>query len=349
MATHLVIMAGGSGTRFWPKSSRKNPKQFLDLCGKRSMIQLTYDRLKKLTPPKNAWVVTHKDFAKQVQKHLPPISQSNILQEPEARNTMAAVCLSAYKIQAKDPNAILVCLPADHFIGDVAEFQKTMGTAVKTAKELNRIVVIGMRPTYPATGFGYIEQGTPLNALALSVSRFHEKPDAQQATQYIQSGQFFWNAGIFVMPVRLFIEETREHAPEYSKIFDSWDLKENSLPRLYKKLPKQPIDIALMEKTRHGALLRGDFGWNDLGSWPSLLEVRQPNSDAGLIMSKGHFAVESKGVLIEAPDKFVGLVGVQDLIIVETDKALLICKMDRAQDIKKIVEHLQTKKRSDLF
>lgn len=343
---YAVIMAGGSGTRFWPKSSRKNPKQFLSLVGKRSMIQLTADRLKKILSAQRLSVVCSPEFQAQTKKHLGKIQ---IITEPEARNTMAAVCLSAWSIAQKNPDAILCVLPADAHIADANGYTKTLESAYVFAEEHSSIVCLGLKPTYPATAYGYIEVGPLLSEGSYKIAHFFEKPTIDKAERYFASGKYLWNAGIFVFKVQTFIEEVQSHAPKFYEAFQQYfKSKPNptKLKKLYASLPKEPVDIALMEKTNKGAVCVGDFGWNDIGSWPALAEVLPQNSEAGLVMAPGgHMAVNSSGIVAQLESKkFLGLVGVKDLVIVETKDAFLICAKDKAQEIKTLVDMMSQSK-----
>ena len=279
-------MAGGSGTRFWPKSSTQNPKQFLSLVGKKSMIQLTHERLTGLVPKANVSVVSPKEFKGKIKKHLGKV---NIIVEPQARNTMGAICLSAWKIGVKDPEAIIAVFPSDAYIADTESFKKALTESFDYAANNHAIVCLGIKPNFPATGYGYIETGDTLSGDIKKISRFVEKPDAKKAVEFIQSGKFIWNAGIFIFKAQTFFEEVENHAFDFFTAFETISRKKTKLKKIYSSILKESIDTALMEKTTAGVVLTGDFGWNDIGSWPALEEVLPPNSPAGLIMTKGGF------------------------------------------------------------
>lgn len=337
MSRYAVIMAGGSGTRFWPRSTAKYPKQFLALTSKKTMIQLTASRLDGLVPAKNRLVVCTKDHTALVKKQ---VKGARILAEPEGRNTMAAVCWSAWEGFARDKEAILAVLPADAHIADVPAFKRALAAAFETAEKQGRIVCLGIKPTFAATGYGYIQAGSPLTTEASTIGRFIEKPTQEKAREFLREGNYLWNAGIFVFKAQTFIEETRTHAPEFARAFDALIKAPAKLKTIYKNLPKAPVDKALMEKTSAGAVIPGDFGWNDVGSWEALADVLGPNANAGHIQATGGFAtVDSSRVFASLKSgKFLGLVGVQDLVIVETEQALLVCHKDKVQDIKLLVE-----------
>jgi len=341
-------MAGGSGTRFWPKSSKNNPKQFLPLTNSKSMIKNTFDRLNGVVGKKQRWVVCTENQKRQTKKELG--SQTTVLAEPEGRNTMAAVCLSAWTVSKKDPDGVIAILPADHHIADIPGFKSDLLKAYSLAESSGRIVCLGIKPTFPSTGYGYIEAGENLGPSedgSFKIKAFIEKPPLEQAKDLFEKSQFMWNAGIFVFSVSTFIAEVRSHAPEFASSFDKIKKDPKKLKSIYKKLSKLPVDVALMEKTEKGAVIRGDFGWNDVGSWATLEEVMAENSPAGVIKAKGgHVSLNSSGMIVDVTDdKFIGLVGVKDLIVVETKNSILICHKDKAQDIKNLVGEINKNKK----
>ncbi len=337
-------MAGGSGTRFWPKSSKKKPKQLLSLTSRESQIQLTWKRLNTVVERSHRLIVCTEQLRKATLEHIKDVK---ILAEPMGRNTMAAVCWSAWDIFQKDPTALIAVLPADAFIANVPEFQKSLNLAFEVALSEKRIVCLGITPTGPATAYGYIRRGTALKGGGYELKEFVEKPDRANAQNLFESGEFLWNAGIFIFEVSTFIEEVRIHSPEFASFFDKKIHKPHLIKQGYRNLQSVSIDVALMEKTHRGALLEGNFGWNDLGSWPALLEVVPPNSEAGVLRAPGGFIqVNSKNIIADlSSKKFLGLIGVEDLIVVETEKAILICHQKNAQDIKTLVNMIEKNKK----
>jgi mannose-1-phosphate guanylyltransferase len=340
---YAVIMAGGSGTRFWPKSSKKNPKQLLALTGKESQLQLTWQRLNGLVGKSQRLIVCTEVLKKPTLKH---VKGAWILAEPEGRNTMAAVCWSAWAIAQKTSDALVSVLPADAFISDVKGFKKCLDIAYSVANSENRIVCLGIKPTFAATAYGYIQQGQGLS-LGHEIKQFVEKPNNQKARELFASSDYSWNAGIFVFKVNVFMDEVRKHAPDFAAFFDKNIKSESKIKAGYKTLPSVAIDVALMEKTSRGAIIAGDFGWNDLGSWPAIAEVVPPNCEAGVVTAPGGFlAVNSKNIVADlSSQRFLGLVGVENLIIVETENAILVCHQDQAQEIKTLVGRLQKNKK----
>jgi mannose-1-phosphate guanylyltransferase len=335
-------MAGGSGTRFWPKSSKSKPKQLLALTGQKSQLQLTCSRLQGVVGKSNQLIVCTEALKKPTLKQIPG---AWVLGEPEGRNTMAAVCWSAWTIFEEDPTALVAVLPADAFIADVPAFKKALEEGYRVAREEKRIVCLGIKPTFPATAYGYIQKGSALKTAGFEIKRFIEKPDLNNARDLFASQEFLWNAGIFIFSIETFLSEVRSHAPEFAAFFDS--RSENKIKKDYKKLPSIAIDVALMEKTSRGALISGDFGWNDLGSWPALAEVLPSNSEAGVIKAPGGFlSLGSKKIIADMNSKkFLALIGVENLIIVETENALMVCHGDHAQDIKTLVQQMQKNKK----
>ncbi len=344
MKKYAVIMAGGSGTRFWPKSSRKKPKQLLSLTGRESQLQLTWNRLNSVVEKSKRMVVCTELLKGAILKH---VKGAWILAEPMGRNTMAAVCWSAWAIAEKDPQALVAVLPADAFIAHVPEFKKALNIAFDIAENEKRIVCLGITPTGPATAYGYIQRGLPLRNVGHEIREFVEKPDDAKAQRLFESKEFLWNAGIFVFGVNTFIDEVRQLAPEFATFFDKNIKSLKKLKTGYKNLPSIAIDVALMEKTNRGALVAGDFGWNDLGSWPALQEVIPPNSEGGIIKAPGGFiTVGSKNIIADiSSKKFLGLIGVEDLIVVETETAILVCNHKNAQDIKTLVSLIEKNKK----
>jgi mannose-1-phosphate guanylyltransferase len=262
---------------------------------------------------------------------------------------MAAVCWGAWAVAEINPQAVVIVLPADAHITDVKKFKEAILEAVSLAQNKKRIVCLGIKPTFAATGYGYIQNGEPLQN-GHTIARFIEKPPVEKAAEYFETGEYTWNAGIFVFNVSVLKEEVREHSAEFAKFFDENVLQPKNLKSKYKSLPKISVDVALMEKSRKGAVVKGDFGWNDIGSWRALEEVLTQGPEGVLQTPGGHLALDCEGLIVNAsPGKFVGLIGLKDLIIVETKDALLVCPKERAEQVKDLVglmeKHSKWKKR----
>lgn len=356
-----VILAGGRGTRFWPLSRKRRAKQLLALDGKQTMIQQTVARLLPLAPPKRFWVITNNDLQREVVRQLPGLDRRRILAEPVGRNTAPAIGLAAFLLLRSDPDAIIGMFPSDHVIEDEKRYREVLAKGVRIAAAGENIVVLGIPPTRPETGYGYIEAGTTAGAGdAMRVRRFTEKPDAERAAGFLAAGNYFWNSGMFLWSARTLADALREHlpktAPLLEQIASTFGTRKftATFRRLYPKCDNISIDYAVLEpRSAKGEqasnifCLPADFGWNDLGSWTALHEhhtSRQKPADGNLIGGNGIFTLDAAGNYIHAPGKFVAAVGVSNLVVVETDDALLITTRERAQDVGKVVKFLDEKK-----
>jgi mannose-1-phosphate guanylyltransferase len=357
-----VILAGGRGTRFWPRSRRKNAKQVLALAGERTMIQQTIERLSALAPAKNFWVITNDDLRDVITRQLRGLKREQIIAEPAQRNTAPAIGLAAFILERKDPRAVVGMFPADHVIEDEKRFHKCVAQAVALAAAGDNIVVMGVKPTRPETGYGYIEAGAKQKGL-LRVKRFTEKPALDVAEDFLAAGNYYWNSGMFLWSARTLANALREHlsesAPHLEDIADAWGTPKfaATFKRLYPRCENISVDYAVLEprsaKGEHSSHLYcipADFGWNDLGSWAALYEHRVRSTKNGnVIEAKSAMAMDAEGNYIYAPKKFVAAVGVKDVVVVETDDALLVTTRERSQDVGKLVKELEQKKLDKLL
>jgi mannose-1-phosphate guanylyltransferase len=355
-----VILAGGRGTRFWPLSRKKRAKQLLALDGKQTMIQQTVSRLLPLSSPTRTWIVTNEDLQREIGRQLPRLKPQQIIAEPIGRNTAPAIGLAAFLLMQSDPEAVLGLFPSDHVIGDEDNYRSVLEEGISIAASGENIVVLGIRPTRAETGYGYIETGTKAGGSSLQVRRFTEKPDAERAAAFLEQGNYFWNSGMFLWKASTLANALREHLPKTAAILEQIAESYGSptfsrkLQRLYPQCENISIDYAVLEpRSARGEgksnifCLPTDFGWNDLGSWTALHEhhVAKSNpADGNLIQSEGIFTLNSQGNYVQSPKKFVALVGVNNLVVVETPDALLITTRDQAQDVGKVVKHLDDKK-----
>jgi mannose-1-phosphate guanylyltransferase len=352
---HAVIMAGGKGARFWPRSREKKPKHLLDILSERTIIQETVERIKHLISPENVLVVTGKKHAGTLIKQLPEIPSQNIIIEPEGKNTAACIGLAALHIRKRISDDIMVVLPSDHAIADSQRFIDVIKAASKTAFEENGLVTIGIKPSSVQTGFGYIELSNlfkKINAEEVSrVKSIREKPDFQKAKEFVDNGNFYWNSGMFIWKTSVILREICRWLPdlyagliEIDKVLGT--AKEKlTVPRVYNKLASISIDYGIMEKADNVFMLRGDFGWNDVGSWDALWEISPKDVKGNCVLNDSRTIFEdTEGSLVYNPQRLTAIIGVKDLIIVETKDALLICKKGRSQDVKKIVEKLEAEK-----
>jgi mannose-1-phosphate guanylyltransferase len=359
-----VILAGGRGTRFWPLSRKRRAKQLLALDGKQTMIQQTVSRLLPLAPPRRCWIITNEDSRREIMRQLPRLSPRQIIPEPVGRNTAPAIGLAAFLLLRQDPAAVIGMFPSDHVIFDEKRYRETLQQGVEIAAAGENIVVLGILPTRAETGYGYIEAGVGDLGAALPVRRFTEKPDAPRAAEFVKAGNYYWNSGMFLWSARTLANALREHLPRTAPILEEIASTFGTrgfaatFHRLYPKCENISIDYAVLEpRSAKGELnsnlfcLPADFGWNDLGSWTALhehhLAKRQP-SNGNVISSDGVFTLNAQGNYVHAPGKFVAAVGVNNLVIVETNDALLITTREQAQDVGKVVKYLDEKKRSKL-
>jgi mannose-1-phosphate guanylyltransferase len=360
-----VILAGGSGTRFWPRSRRKLAKQVLALDGQQTMIQKTMERLLPLGTEKDFWVITNEFVAEEIQRQLPAIPAQQIVTEPEARNTAPAIGLAAFLLDRLAPDSIIGMFPADHVIADEKKFRKVLQRAIDIATREDHIVVMGVQPARAETGYGYIETGEKLESELFRVKRFTEKPNQQRAEEFVTAGNYYWNSGIFVWSARTLTRALREHlsetAPYLEQIAAAWGTKDfaKTFTQLYPKCENISIDYAVLEprsaKGEHSSnlfCLRADFGWNDLGSWAALYEhhvARLKDEDKNVLHGKNSYALNATGNYVYAPEKFVATVGVHNLVVVETEDAILVTTREHSQDVGKIVKYLNEKKLTDLI
>jgi mannose-1-phosphate guanylyltransferase len=355
-----VILAGGRGTRFWPLSRKRRAKQLLALDGKKSMIQQTVARLRPLAPKRNFWVITNADLRKPILQQLKDAPKQQVIAEPEGRNTAPAIGLAAFILARKDPEAVLALFPSDHVIGDEKRFRKTIGHAIRIAAAGENIVVMGMNPTRPETGYGYIETGEKSGDGEFRVRRFTEKPDAARAQQFLAAANYFWNSGMFIWSARTLVNALREHLPETAAVLEQIAATygtrkfDKTLAKLYGKCENISVDYAVLERrSAKGEQASGifcipaEFGWNDLGSWAALHEHKARRNgarDANVVDAANSVALAADGNYIYAPGKFVAAVGVKNIVVVETDDALLITTLEHSQDVGKVVNYLDKKK-----
>jgi mannose-1-phosphate guanylyltransferase len=361
-----VILAGGRGTRFWPLSRRRRAKQLLALDGKQTMLQQTVARLTLLAPARRFWIITNQELRPEILRQVRRLPARQVLAEPVGRNTAPAIGLAAFLLLRSDPTAVIGMFPADQVAADAARFRKIVQQAAMVAGAGENIVVLGIKPTRPETGYGYIETGEQMAPGILRVRRFTEKPDAGRAEEFLKSGNHLWNSGVFLWSARTLAAALREHLPataaRLEKIAAAWGTAKfaSVLRREYPRCENISIDYALLEpRAAKGEAasqlycIPADFGWNDLGSWASLYDHRAGAAGAGanvnVIQSADRFELDASGNYVHAPGKFVAVVGVKDMVVVETGDALLVTTRDRAQDVSKIVKHLEEKKRKDLL
>jgi mannose-1-phosphate guanylyltransferase len=354
---YAVIMAGGSGTRLWPLSREKYPKQALKLIGDRTMFQHAVDRLLPMFSPEQILVVTCAEHVAILAEQSPTIPRDNFILEPEGRGTAAAIGLVALILQGKDPEAVMAVLTADHYIADTDRFRIALKAAEQVA-QLGYLVTLGIQPTEPATGFGYIQQGNWLREVAgqavYEVACFVEKPEVEQARQMIASGDYSWNSGMFIWKVARIMQEFERQMPEF---YEQLSLIKTArtelnfaehLKTIWKGVRKNSIDYDIMEGARDVAVIPVSMGWTDIGSWSSLFNLLNAD-DSGNVQVGEVISLGSQGNLVFGGKRLISMIGVDDLVIVDTEDALLVCKRGCEQDVKTVVSLLKENKRTELL
>ena len=353
----VVIMAGGKGERFWPKSRTNLPKQFLSLTNDgKSMIQHTVERLEGLVELENVYVVTNKLYEDLIVEHIPNLPLENIIIEPEAKNTAPCIGLAAIYIAKKNPESKMIVLPSDHLIKFNEIFLDTLRSALEVVEDDGNIVTIGITPNYPETGYGYInfKKGVSPHEItnAYEVLRFVEKPDLERAKQYLTSGEYLWNSGMFIWKVSTILKCFEDLLPEIytglKEIEDtiSTDKYSDTLIKVFSEIPSESIDYGIMEKANNIYVIPGNFGWDDVGSWLSLERINNTNQD-GNIISGNVVTVKTKNSIIQGSKKLIATIGLEDIIIVDTDDALLICNKDNTQEVKEVIANLKASNKTE--
>lgn len=356
MKVTAVIMAGGRGERFWPRSRNNYPKQFLSLTSDgETMIQKTVARLGSLVAPEDVFVVTNANYAGLVKEQLPELPEENILLEPAARNTAPCIALAAQVIRKKYEDAVMLVLPSDHLIKFTPMFIDTLKTAVGVAETGTNLVTIGITPTYPETGYGYINFDSADNGIpgVYSVKRFVEKPNVELAKEYVNSGEYLWNSGMFVWKASSIDKKLRKYLPDMAegmdRLYDAagTDSFGDTLAKVFPSFRSESIDFGVMEKASGVFTIPGNFGWDDVGSWLALERVNRTN-EYGNMVQGDVVSINTKNTIVCGGKKLIATVGIEDLVIVDTDDALLICAKDSTQDVKKVIENLKICNRNEL-
>ncbi len=344
-----VILAGGSGTRFWPQSRKSRPKQLLTIVGNKTMIRATIERIMPEIPPARILVMAGISCADAVKAELPELNPDKVIAEPYGRNTAPCIAVAAYKLAKVDPDAVMVVLPADHIISKEMVFKDALKLAAEVAIKGDHLLTLGIVPDRAETGYGYIERGEAAfisgHSTVFNVKKFVEKPDRAKAQEYLAAGNYFWNSGIFIWKVSSIIKAFQKHLPEVSRIIESNLDRLNTieecgaLDNIYQEFESISIDYGIMEKAEQVLVIPLDCGWNDVGAWSSLHGVWGDDSSGNAV--DGHaLCLDSNGCIISSPHKLATLIGVEDLIIVDTPDALLVCRKTSAQDVRKLQELL---------
>jgi mannose-1-phosphate guanylyltransferase len=335
----LVIMAGGSGTRFWPKSTAKTPKQLLNFGSQKSLLAQTLSRFEGIVPEQNQIIVTTESLKEAVKKQVS--SKVQVLAEPQGRNTAPCVYWAARVVHEKNPQGVMMVMPADHSIGNLESFRKTITEATDYASKHDQLVTLGIKPDRPETGYGYLKIGKKINNNNANVDAFVEKPDTKKAEEFFKSGQYLWNGGMFLWKTETILKEFDRLMPEMKR---AWDSAKGNVEQAYPSMTATSIDYGIMEKAKEVVSFTLDCGWDDLGSWTSLenLADRLGARNGSNVLSAGNLVtVDSNHNIVDAQGKLVALLGVENLIVVESGDSILVARKDRAQDIKQIVEQVK--------
>ncbi len=350
MKIYAVIMAGGVGSRFWPRSKEKSPKQLLKIFGNNSMIQDTVYRLKDIVDNDNIFIITNKIQQSEIKNQLPQIPCENIIEEPFGRNTAACIGLASIIINSKDKDAVMIVLPADHIIKNVDEFHRTLNDAAEFAFESKGLVTIGITPTRPETGYGYIQIDEKIIKKNIyKVYTFAEKPNYATAVRFLESGDFFWNSGMFIWRADAILDEIKIYMPDLheglKEISSSLNTEkyDKTLAVVYGQLRNISIDYGIMEKSQKVYLTKGDFAWSDVGSWEEVYQLSEKDSDGNAKVGNIYTEMTIDSY-IYSPNKFTSVIGVDNVIVINTDDALLVCRRDQSQEVKKVIDHLKINK-----
>jgi mannose-1-phosphate guanylyltransferase len=357
MSFYAVIMAGGGGTRLWPLSRQSRPKQALELIGQRTMFQHAVDRIAPIFPPERILVVTSAEHVGQLQAQAPDLPAESFIVEPMGRGTAPAIGLGAAHIQRRDPEATMVVLTADHYIRRVERFRNLLLAANQVARK-GHLVTLGIEPDFPSTGYGYIKQGEELSAVdgfpTFRVERFTEKPDAETAEEMVASGRYAWNSGMFIWRVERIMAEFARQMPDFSEQLQQIEAAlgtaeaEAILAQVWPQVTKETIDYGVMEGAEDVVVLPADIGWSDVGSWSSMQDIVDADEQGNVVVGQ-HLGVDTQDTIVYGGDRLIATIGLEGMVVVETDDAVLVCPQEREQDVREIVRRLREQGREELL
>lgn len=350
MELFVVIMAGGIGSRFWPRSRKARPKQLLNILGQNSMIRETYRRVSNLVPPENVYVITNKVQAALVRDELPEIPKENIIAEPVGKNTAPCVAVSAKAIANRSKDSVLITLPADHIIKKEKEFEKKLIEAAEFAYKSKGLVTFGITPTRPETGYGYINFEKSGNENTHKVKRFVEKPDLATAEKYLESGDYLWNSGMFIWSSDVILREVQKYLPDTFSLVSRLTNEgfESIIEEIYPRFESVSVDYGIMEKSDKVYTMEGDIGWSDVGSWESVYELSDKDENGNATVGDV-FTIDTQNSYAFSENNFTALIGVNDLVVINLNDSLLVCDRKKAQLVKNIVDELTKNDRNELL
>ena len=355
---YALIMAGGAGSRFWPKSRIKKPKHLLSIVNEKTMLENTISRLENIIEPDNCYIVTNKEQKDNILRNIRDVKSENILEEPFARNTAAAIGYGALKLLTIDKEAVMIVLPADHYIKNVQKFARVINRAVEYCKkDPLSLVTIGIEPTHPETGYGYIQTGREISKGVREVRSFAEKPNFDTAVRFVNSGEFLWNSGIFIWRADTILKNIELHVPDlYDSLMEIRKMigssySEKTFENIYSEMHSISIDYGVMENADNVKVLSGDFGWSDVGSWLEIYNLKEKDDKRNVVECERFISIDTEGCLIssDSKDKLIACIGLKDLSVIDTKDSLLITPLSRSQDVKEIVEMIKSVKHSDLL
>jgi len=359
MIALAVVLAGGGGTRFWPLSRQNKPKQLLSISGRDAMINDTISRYNTVISEKDTYIVTNESQAELLDDILlNSVPRNNIIKEPFGKNTAACILYASLKVQKKFGNVIMAVLPSDHYVANVSEYQKKLTEAIGLAEKYDKLVTIGIKPTFISTGYGYINynnvKSVDSNIEAYDIIEFVEKPNFEKAKNYVESGKYLWNSGMFIWQSEVIIDNFKRYLPRlynsFSSIYEYIDTPEEGkyVADLYDNIQSISIDYGILERSDEVIVLPGDFGWSDVGSWDCLGSIFPPDAEGNIVKAK-HVGIETNGSIIYSENRLIATIGIKDLIIVDSDDAVLVCPKEKAQMVRNIVDSLKLSNNEDFI